>query len=280
MLNNLMTSQNHTQTIPAWRKPLPCWGLLFALSLSTLSTAPNVLAQNSNDRGPAVPARLGLKPGGLIPQEGGNAYQANPFAEAAGEEAGGLRGVAGTRSTSGVSDMVGTLSVQNFQGTQTALSNTHASADGFRNYFNTWYTPNFARRDSAVSVWLYHDVSGGDNYDLWNSGGTDYGIDAVRVAWHSGHGGMWSTNVFFAPMGANWASRGWNAFSNQMILGGNNYGYGDERLRYLFWDTCNSVMVSGGHDPYSTWGTRSRGIRMVFGYETVSIRQVFLGGVE
>lgn len=30
-------------------------------------------------------------------------------------------------------------------------------------------------------------------------------------------------------------------------------------------------MVSGGNDPYSTWGTRANGIRMIFGYETVSI---------
>ena len=82
---------------------------------------------------------------------------------------------------------------------------------------------------------------------------------------------MWSTNVFFAPMGSNWADRGWNAFSTQMFLGGNNYSYGDERLRYMFWDTCNSVMISGGNNPYSTWGTRARGVRMVFGYETTSI---------
>ncbi|MGH9839113.1 MAG: hypothetical protein ACREEM_10045, partial [Blastocatellia bacterium] len=29
--------------------------------------------------------------------------------------------------------------------------------------------------------------------------------------------------------------------------------------------------ISGGNDPYTTWGTRSKGIRFVFGYETVSI---------
>ena len=173
-------------------------------------------------------------------------------------------------STSGVSDMVGTTSVEDFQGTQAKLSSTHESADGFRNYLSTWYTPNFARRDSAVSVWQFHDFASYD-YDLWNSGGTDLGIDAVRVAWHSGHGGMSSPNRFFAPMGSNWSNNGWNAMSLNMALGGNHNSFGDERLRYLFWDTCNSVMVSGGNDPYSTWGVRAKGLRMVFGYETTSI---------
>jgi hypothetical protein len=175
------------------------------------------------------------------------------------------------RSTSGVSDFVGTMSVQDFGGQQSTLANTHASADGFRNYLTTWYKPNFAMRDASVSAWLYNDIAGGDNYDLWSYAGTDYGIDAVRTAFHSGHGGMAATNIFFAPLGANWANRGWNAFSDQMALGGNNWSFGDERLRYLFWDTCNSVVVNGGSDPYSTWGTRARGIRMVFGYTTVSI---------
>ncbi len=173
-------------------------------------------------------------------------------------------------STSGVSDMVGTTSVENFQGMQSNLSSTHESADGFRNYFTTWYTPNFARRDSAVSVWQFHDFAS-YNFDLWTSGGTDLGADGVRVMFHSGHGGMSSPNNFFVPMGANWSNNGWNARSSNMALGGNYNSYGDERLRYMFWDTCNSVMVSGGNNPYSTWGVRSKGIRMVFGYETVSI---------
>jgi hypothetical protein len=176
-----------------------------------------------------------------------------------------------SRLTSGVSDFVGTLSVENFQGTQTKLNFTHESAAGFRNYLTKWYRPNFARQDADVSVWLYHDFAGGDNLDLWNSKGTDYGIDAVRTAWHSGHGGMARPNVFSVPMGANWSNRGWNAYSNKMSLGGNYWRLGDERLRYMFWDTCNSVMISGGNSPYTTWGTRARGIRMVFGYETTSL---------
>lgn len=274
MFNRNATPSTHPATINAWRQTTSTVGLSLLLALSALSATTTALAQDTSNSTLATPARLGVPSQALTPLPSRNAYKENPVANDDATEGTtklNTRAVAGTRSTSGVSDMVGTLSVQNFQGTQATLSHTHASADGFRNYFNTWYTANFAKRDANVSVWLYHDVAGGDNYDLWNSGGTDYGIDAVRVAWHSGHGGMWSTNVFFAPMGANWSGRGWNAFSNQMYLGGNNYSYGDERLRYMFWDTCNSVMVSGGNDPYTTWGTRARGVRMVFGYETTSI---------
>ncbi len=227
-------------------------------------------SKNATEIQSKVATRLGLKAGDLSPQT--TLYQGNPASEdrLSGDYIVSGNNNARVESTSGVSDMVGTTSVENFQGMQANLSSTHESADGFRNYFTTWYTPNFARRDSAVSVWQFHD-SASYNYDLWTSGGTDLGVDGVRVMFHSGHGGMSSPNNFFVPMGANWNNNGWNARSGNMALGGNYNSYGDERLRYLFWDTCNSVMVSGGNSPYSTWGVRSKGIRMVFGYETVSI---------
>ena len=229
-------------------------------------------AQDVEQTRAKVAARLGIKAEALTPQTLPEAYQGNPGSE---NRTSGDYIVSGQQnvrieSTSGVSDMVGTTSVENFQGTQTNLSSTHESAAGFRSYFTTWYTPNFARQDSAVSVWQFHDFAS-YNYDLWNSGGTDYGVDSVRVMFHSGHGGMSSPNNFFAPMGANWSGNGWNAMSGNMALGGNYNSFGDERLRYMFWDTCNSVMVSGGNNPYSTWGVRAKGIRMVFGYETTSI---------
>jgi hypothetical protein len=234
----------------------------------------SVSAQDAAQVRANVASRLGVKAEALTAKSSPEAYQANPTSDLRQSSdvivSSRTNSVDNTKSTSGVSDMVGTTSVENFQGTQSNLSYTHESADGFRNYFTTWYTPNFARRDSAVSVWQFHDF-GTYNYDLWTSGGTDYGVDGVRVMFHSGHGGMAAANTFFAPMGANWSGYGWNAVSTNMALGGNYYSYGDERLRYLFWDTCNSVMVSGGHNPYSTWGVRSKGIRMVFGYETVSI---------
>ena len=80
-----------------------------------------------------------------------------------------------------------------------------------------------------------------------------------------------SSNVFSTSMGADWDNTGWNAQSNLMALGGNHNSFGNERLRYMFWDTCQSVKISGGSDPYTTWGTRSKGIRFVFGYETDSV---------
>ncbi len=267
--------KNHTTQSSAWqtlRQTLTTPLLLAAIFSGT--QAISVSAQDAAQTRAQIAARLGVKADALTPKSLPETYQGNPASDA--RQSSDIIGSGRTNnadqleSTSGVSDMVGTTSVQDFQGTQAQLYNTHASADGFRNYFTTWYTPNFARRDSAVSVWLFHDFSG-YNYDLWNSGGTDYGVDGVRVMWHDSHGGMSSTNNFVTSMGANWSGKGWNASSGSMALGGNYYSYADERLRYMFWNTCNSVMVSGGHDPYSTWGVRSKGIRMVFGYETVSI---------
>ena len=261
----MFTRQNHTNQTSNARQVKRAFSYVVLSFLLMLGASPVLLAQTP------LANKLGLKQSDLEIKRTGGTYQENPMVnESSNSDLVGLQG-AKTQSTSGVSDMVGTFSIQNFQGTQATLYNTHASADGFRNYFTTWYTPNFAYRDGGVGNWAYRDIAGGDNYDLWSYYGTDYGIDAVRACWHSGHGGMASTNVFFAPMGYNWGGRGWNAFSNQMMLGGNNYSYGDERLRYMFWDTCNSVVVNGGSDPYSTWGTRSRGIRMVFGYTTTSI---------
>ena len=234
----------------------------------TFGSSSAVLAQEEVEKPlAAVTTLLGPKASDLkLKAVATTPYQETPIVDDTSAE-----DVSGGRSTSGVSDVVGGLSVEDFQGTQSKLDKTHESTEGFVGYLAKWHRPNFHFKDPEVAVWAYHDQSGGDNYDLWTSNGTDYGIDGVLTAWHSGHGGMSSTNVFSAPMGADWGARGWNAFSNQMSLGGNDSSYGDERLRYMFWDTCQSVKVSGGHDPYSTWGTRSRGVRMVFGYETDSI---------
>jgi hypothetical protein len=166
-------------------------------------------------------------------------------------------------------DIHGTTSVENFQGTQNNLSKTHDSAAGFRNYLSQFHQANFARQDTGVSTWLFHDTSS-SNYDIWNDGGIDYGIDAVRAAFHSSHGGL-SGNVYRTSMGFNWNSTGWNARSDQMALGGDYWSFGNERLRYMFWDTCNSIMFSGGNSPYTTWGPRAKGIRMIFGYDTTSV---------
>jgi len=168
-------------------------------------------------------------------------------------------------------DVHGTYSVENFAGTQNNLHYTHDSADGFRNYLAQWYSPNYIYRDSGVGVWSFHDITNGDNYDKWTSGTVDYGIDAVLTSFQSSHGGMnTTTKVYLTCMGSNWAGRGWNAYSNKMALGGNASSFGDERLRYMFWDTCQSVMWKT-INPMQTWGARAKGIRMIFGYDTDSI---------
>ena len=68
-----------------------------------------------------------------------------------------------TGKSTSVPDVHGTFSVENFQGTQVNLSYTHDSADGFRNYLNTWYPQNFVYRDTGVGTWAFHDIAGSDN---------------------------------------------------------------------------------------------------------------------
>lgn len=236
-----------------WRYKALALNLVFLTSMQPVFVA-STFGQNKADN---LTAHLGIAQSELTAKKSPVPFEPNPVE------------ADGNNSTIRP-DVHGTMSVENFQGTQTNLSWTHDSADGFRNYLANWYQPNFARQDTGVSVWLYNDVSGGDNFDLWSSGGIDYGVDAVMAAWTSSHGGM-SSNVFRASMGADWAGRGFTARSSNMRLGGNAGSFGDERNRYLFWDTCNSVMISGGNDPYTTWGTRANGVRMIFGYETVSV---------
>lgn len=173
-------------------------------------------------------------------------------------------------------NIYGTFSVQNFQGTQNPLQYTHASAAGFSNFLQRSYAPNFLYRDSQVAVWAFRDVRGGDNYDLWSSTSGDAGVDAVRVAYLSTHG-ITQNRVFMAAMGANWSGRGWMARSDAMALGGNSGGQGDERLRYLFLDTCLGVIVQGNDSPNNTWALRANGLRMIFGYHTESADSPYYG---
>jgi hypothetical protein len=74
---------------------------------------------------------------------------------------------------------------------------------------------------------------------------------------------MDGNGVFQLPLGAAWGGRTW-AFSNAMRLG-------NEQVRYIFWSTCLSNRVLGGHSPIRTWAPANLGFRMLFGYETVSI---------
>lgn len=170
-----------------------------------------------------------------------------------------------TKST-GKPDVFGTLSVENFQGTQNNLNHTHESADGFSAFLAGWHAPNFVYRDGDVGTWQFHDVAGGDNWDLWSSGGVDYGIDAVMAAFHSSHGGMSANGVYSTSLGQNWSGRGWSARSDKMALGADAGAFGDERLRYMFWDTCQALRERGGKDTAQLWRPSARGIRMIFGY--------------
>jgi len=233
---------------------LPAVGLLAASPANEGSGGP----------APVLAEVLGLLPTHLVARNDQAALPESPVAED--------EGAAASSLAASVPNIHGETSVENFQGTQNNLTYTHESAGGFRDWLGKWYATNFHYKDTGVSTWLFHDYSGaGHNYDLWNSGGIDYGIDAVMIAFQSSHGGMSSPNHFVTSLGANWSGTGWSARSDLMALGGNYWTSGDERLRYMFWDTCDSVKVSGGNSPYSTWAPPARGIRFVFGYNTTSI---------
>ena len=136
---------------------IACLALVGLTALQS-NTMPAV-AQGKSDVSPtALATELGLRSSDLeltTPES----YRTNPVTAPP-------QAKSGSQSSSGVSDVVGTLSIQDFQGTQPTVYHTHASADGFRNYLATWYIPNFIYRDNGVGVWQYHDVYGGDNYDL------------------------------------------------------------------------------------------------------------------
>ena len=91
-----------------------------------------------------------------------------------------------------------------------------------------------------------------------------YGLDAVRAFYHSGHGGMDSAGVFYAPLGSSWSTHDAWARSNQMK-------FANQHLRYMFWSTCFSCRVLDGQNPFKTWGNANNGLRMLFGYESTSV---------
>jgi Family of unknown function (DUF6345) len=172
-----------------------------------------------------------------------NGNSDNPFD--VGATAGDVRGGA---------KLYGAFSIETFCD-QGALSLTHDDADGFLAYVRQFNQPNFWYQDGGVKVWAYYE-----DFDNWQD---TYGMDAVKVAYHSGHGGMDGNGVFYAPMGAAWAGNDCTAVSSNMRLG-------NESLRYLFWSTCQSLRVFDGHSPIRTWQAANLGFRMLFGFETVS----------
>ena len=156
---------------------------------------------------------------------------------------------------SGSNDFYGACSLETFS-SASGLTYTHEDADGFLNYPTSFQPANYWLKDAGVQVWGYEET-----YDNWQD---TYGMDAVMVFYHSGHGNMDSNGVFQAPLGGKWDNRDW-VFSNNMA-------FANEELRYLFWSTCFSLRVSGPDSPIRTWWDPNKGgLSMLFGYETTSV---------
>jgi len=159
-------------------------------------------------------------------------------------------------------NLLGVCSIQDFSGSlgnhNSDLHQTHADALGFYQYLYQWYTANFYYKDGNVKTWLYEEPN-----DHWQN---YYGIDAVDVFYHSGHGNMTSKGVFQAPSGGSWNNETWISSDHNMLIG-------NQRLRYLFWSTCFSCRVFGGLTPITTWWNddSNPGFRMLFGFETTSV---------
>jgi hypothetical protein len=151
-------------------------------------------------------------------------------------------------------NLYGAFSIETFCSAG-SLSLTHDDAQGFLTYTGQFNPHNFWYKDAGVKIWAY-----GETYDDWQD---TYGMDAVRAAYHSGHGAMDVNGVFYVPMGAAWAGNDCTATSTIMRLG-------NEYARYVFWSTCESLRVLGGHSPVRTWSASNLGLRMIFGFETVS----------
>ena len=161
---------------------------------------------------------------------------------------------AGADLARGGAKVYGFCSIETFCN-QGGLSLTHDDAYGFWDYVRRFTPPNFWYQDAGVKPWQYYE-----DYDNWQD---TYGADAVKVFYHSGHGGMGGDGVFYLPMGADWGGLGCTATSNNMRLG-------NEYLRYLFLSTCLSLRYTGGMSPIRTWDVANLGLRMIFGFETVS----------
>jgi len=151
-------------------------------------------------------------------------------------------------------NMYGAFSIETFCDVG-PLQYTHEDVQGWLAYTEQFTPRNFWYQDAGVKVWAYYE-----DLDNWQD---TYGMDAVRASYHSGHGGMDANGVFYVPMGAAWAGNDCTATSKDMRLG-------NEHCRYVFWSTCESLRVLAGHTPLRTWGAANLGLRMIFGFETVS----------
>lgn len=165
----------------------------------------------------------------------GDGRPENPFGELAADD----------------SNLFGAFSIEQFSGVG-SLSHSHGDIAGFLAYPEQFAERNFWYRDGGVKSWAFHD-----DFDDWE--GT-FGLDAVRVAYHSGHGATGADGVFRAPMGAAWRGRDVTATSDDMRVG-------DGNARYLFWSCSQALRVGEGHSPVRTWSAANAGVRMMFGFD-------------
>ena len=135
------------------------------------------------------------------------------------------------------------------------LEHTHEDTKGFLDYVGQFNAPNFRITDDDVAQWRFDPVF--DDANGWR------GADSVKVYYHAGHGAMSPSGVYEMPMGRTWATRN-SAFSNGMEVG-------DQKLRYLFLSTCDSVRTTFGDNPWRTWNGAVRGCRMIFGFGSTSL---------
>ena len=141
-----------------------------------------------------------------------------------------------TRGPAPANNLFGLCSVQDFSGVfgnhNSDLTYTHADAQGFYSYMNIFYIPNYWFKDGGVQTWEYEEP-----FDHWQN---VYGVDAVLVFYHSGHGNMDSNGVFQSPMGGVWNNESW-------FLSNNKVHCVNQNIRYIFWSTCFSCRISDGN---------------------------------
>lgn len=245
---------------------------LAATLAATTFVASAVRAQDRAERTRAAATGLRME-GEMREVRWQDQFNANPVAPLL-SQAGSSSRQAGRTSLEAAPNVYGTFSVQSFPNPKNNLGNTHASAQGFRDFLSPWYAPNFILQDGNVKPEYFFDSTSSFGFPLSFDGAA---LDSALAVWHSSHGNM-SNNVYTTNLGASglngyslWPSYGDTISSDVMALGGTTNGFGNQTLRYMFWDTCYGVRFNGGNNPYSTWAPRAKGIRMIFGYDTTSV---------
>jgi hypothetical protein len=157
-----------------------------------------------------------------------------------------------TPVVSGSNDNWGGYSIERYADNVGSLQYCHDDAQNFLARLATKASPaNFWSKDTAVQAWAFEEPEDNKNDTL--------GMDAVAVLYYCGHGLMDGNGRFSIPLGSTYNGKTW-AYSTDMA-------FGNEKLRYLFWSTCNSINLTNGNSPLKTWWDPNKGgLRMMFGY--------------